>query len=517
MVDQDAAAAQPDRPLKLATDRSARADRKPYAIVDIGSNSVRLVIYDELGRAPLPRFNEKSLCRLAEGLAETGAIAASGFQRTVETVRRFRAIADAMGVTRIDALATEATRKASNGPALVAAIAEATGLEVRVLSGVEEATYAALGVVSGFYRPAGVIGDMGGGSLELAAIDDDRVGEGCVSLPLGALPAQSLLAQYGENAKTEVDAILAASPVPALPKPVFYPVGGGWRAFAKAHMMANPTPVNVVHGYRLDVKEARDFARSLWRMNEKTLGKMRGVPARRVKTIAAAALVLDRVLKRLGPQTVVFSALGVREGWLYRQITPEERYFDPLVEGAQDFALPLARVPAFAAALEEWTAALFPGESALARRLRVTACALSDVGWRDHTDWRAAEWYRRLVQFPFIGLEHPERVFLAAAIHARYGGAPEDPVMAPGLALIGPEERRRALILGRAMQLGYRVSGGVPQILTSARVSLQGDRLILRVGRSARVPDSEVVSSRLQSLADAIGNCRPMIVETPDD
>jgi exopolyphosphatase/guanosine-5'-triphosphate,3'-diphosphate pyrophosphatase len=399
----------------------------------------------------------------------------------------------------------------------VAAIAAQTGIAVRVLSGTEEATFAALGVISGFYRPGGVIGDMGGGSLELAGIDDDRVAEGCISLPLGALPAQSLLAQFGENAKSEVDAILAAQPVPALPKPVFYPVGGGWRALAKAHMMANPTPVNVVHGYRLDAREARSFAQGLWRMNEKALGKLKGVPARRAKTLAAAALVLDRVLKRLAPEAVVFSALGVREGWLYQQLAPEERYFDPLVEGAQDFATPLARVPGFAAALEDWTATLFPGETPMERRLRVAACALSDVGWRDHSDWRAAEWFRRLVQFPFIGLDHAERVFLAASIHARYAGCADDAALSPAIGLLSPDQRRRALVLGRTMQLGYRLSGGVPQILSSARVSMQGDRLLLRVGRRARVPDSEAVSLRLQSLADAIGDCRPMIVETPDE
>src|SRR5690348_7851015 len=164
----------PVRPLDLDPKRAGRLDRAPYAIVDIGSNSVRLVVYDQLGRAPFPRFNEKSLCRLGAGLAETGALAADGFRRTVEATRRFRAIAEAMGVVRIDALATEATRRASNGGRLVAAIAKEAGLAVRILSGREEAHYAALGVVSGFYRPRGLVGDFGGGSLEIAEARDDR-------------------------------------------------------------------------------------------------------------------------------------------------------------------------------------------------------------------------------------------------------------------------------------------------------------------------------------------------------
>src|SRR5271169_5647181 len=136
------------RSLELNPERAGRAGRAPYAIIDIGSNSVRLVVYDQLGRAPLPRFNEKSLCRLGDGLAETGAIAADGFRRTVEALRRFRGIADAMGVTRIDVVGTEAIRKASNGPALAAAIAAESGLKVRILSGAEEANYSTLGVIS---------------------------------------------------------------------------------------------------------------------------------------------------------------------------------------------------------------------------------------------------------------------------------------------------------------------------------------------------------------------------------
>ena len=322
MVKDNATLVRPHlRPLDLNPERAGRADRAPYAIVDIGSNSVRLVVYDQLGRAPLPRFNEKSLCRLGDGLAQTGAIAAEGFRRTVEAVRRFRAIADAMGVTKIDATGTEAIRRASNGPALAAAIAAESGLEVRILSGAEEARFAALGVISGFFRPVGSVGDMGGGSLEVAEALDDHVGDRWVSLPLGALPVEAMLADGLPEAKRRIDAILQESLPPALGKPVFYPVGGGWRALAKAHMEAAEAPVKVVHGYTLATEEARSFAKSLLRLAPAKLAATPGVPERRARTLPAAALVLDRVLKRLAPERVVFSALGLREGFLYSQLS----------------------------------------------------------------------------------------------------------------------------------------------------------------------------------------------------
>jgi exopolyphosphatase/guanosine-5'-triphosphate,3'-diphosphate pyrophosphatase len=501
------------RQLELVPERARRGGQPPYAIVDIGSNSVRLVIYDELGRAPFPRFNEKSLCRLAEGLRESGELAPEGVRRTLEAARRFSAIAEAMGVSRIDVLATEATRRASNGSELVEAIAREAGLAVRVLTGAEEASYAALGVVSGFFRPTGLVGDMGGGSLEVAEVLDDRVGERWVSLPLGSLPVASLIAERGAGARHKIDSLLGKMMPPALTDPVFYAVGGGWRALAKVHMAATRSPVQVVHGYTVDADEARDFAKRLWRMPEGKLAKVPGLPARRAPILPAAALVMDRVLKRLGPERVVFSALGVREGWLYAQLPDEERYHDPLVEGALVFGVPQSRVAEFGPALTRWTGDLFPGESAADKRLRIAACALSDIAWRDHADIRAVESFRRVLRFPFIGLDHAERVFLAAVLHARYAGSAEDSRLSPAIELLTPSARRRALILGRALLLGYRISGGVPAILECARLSIEADCVRLEVGAAARVPDSEVVMSRLKLLADAAGIRRTEIAE----
>jgi exopolyphosphatase/guanosine-5'-triphosphate,3'-diphosphate pyrophosphatase len=500
------------RALDLDPQRAGRAVRVPYAIVDIGSNSVRLVVYDQLGRAPLPRFNEKSLCRLGDRLARTGAIAPEGFRRTVQAARRFRAIADAMGVAKIDVTGTEAIRRASNGPALVAAIAAESGLNVRILSGAEEARFSALGVISGFFRPIGTVGDMGGGSLEVAEALDDRVGDRWVSLPLGALPVGAMLAEGAAEAKRRIDAMLQAKLPPALGRPAFYAVGGGWRALAKAHMEAVDAPVKVVHGYTLAAEAARGFAKSLLRLSPARLAATPGVPERRADTLPAAALVLDRLLKRLAPERVVFSALGLREGLLYSQLAVEEQYLDPLVEGAQLIGLPAARVPDFAPALVQWTAGLFSGETPAETRLRVAVCALSDVAWRDPPDLRAEESFRRLLRFPFIGVDHAERAFVAAAVHARCAGRPDAPWLSPAIDLVTPAGRRRAKILGRAILLAYRFSGVVPAVLASARLRIEPDCVRLEVAAAAHAPDSEVVVERLQFLAGALDVRRSEIV-----
>ena len=506
----------PHRPLELDPARVTRAERSHYGIIDIGSNSVRLMVYDQLGRAPLPRFNEKSLARLAEGLAETGAIAPDGFRRTVEAARRFRAIAEAMGVAKLDVTATEAIRRATNGKDLVDAIAAEAGLTVRILSGAEEARYAALGVISGFFRPVGAVGDMGGGSLEVTEAIDDRVGDAWTSLPLGALPVEALLAEGYEVAKRRVDDILRAGLKASFARPLFYPVGGGWRALAKAHIELVGAPVKVVHGYGVETQILRAFAKSIVRLPAARLLDMPGVSARRARTLPAAALTLDRVLKRLAPDRVIFSALGLREGLLYSQLDEAERYLDPLVEGAQLIGLPLARVPEFARSLAAWTADLFQNEKPAEQRLRVAVCALSDIAWRDAADLRAEESFRRLLLFPFIGVDHAERVFLAAAVHARYAGRPDAPWLTPAIGLISPAMQRRAQILGRAILLAYRFSGVVPAVLQSAKLLLEPDCVRLEVSPAARAPDSEVVVDRLRFLAAAVGAKRTEIVVRDD-
>jgi exopolyphosphatase/guanosine-5'-triphosphate,3'-diphosphate pyrophosphatase len=306
------------------------------------------------------------------------------------------------------------------------------------------------------------------------------------------------------NAKRSIDALLKEGLPTSLNHPTFFAVGGGWRTFAKAQMHAAGAPVQVVHGYRIAATEARAFAKAVLRLSPAKLAALPGVAKRRVRTLPAAAMMLDRVLKHLSPQHVVFSALGLREGWLYWQLAEEERYLDPLVEGAQLIGLPGARVPDFAPALVSWTAGLY-SETPADTRLRVALCALSDLCWHDHPDVRAEESFRRVLHFPFIGLEHAERAFLAVAIHARYAGRLDAPYLLNALTLLSEADRRRAEVLGRAILLAYRLSGGTPSVLASSRLSIGPSRLRLEVGRAARVPDSEAVSERLSLLAATVG------------
>ncbi len=310
-----------DRPaqkggLEIDTARILGRSTAHFGVFDIGAISFGLVVYDSLGRAPFPRFNEKTFPELGDRMDETGHLTADAIARAVQAVRRLDAIARAMQVSRVDILATEAVRRASNGAALITAITRATGREARVLTGAEEASYTALGVIAGFSAPKGLVGDIGGGSLEVAEVLGDRVGARKSSMPLGALVVRALMAEGGDRAKKTIDAELAENLPPLLTEPVLYAVGGGWRALARIHIAMSDAPITVTHGYALDADTARALAKKIARMTPEEVAALPDVPGRRIATLPAAALVMSRVLKHLRPARVVFSAYGLREGWI---------------------------------------------------------------------------------------------------------------------------------------------------------------------------------------------------------
>ncbi|MGP6090064.1 Ppx/GppA phosphatase family protein [Antarctobacter jejuensis] len=489
-------------PRKIEIDTARILAHKPehYAVIDVGSNSMRLVVYDDLCRAPFPRFNEKALVALGDGLNDAGYFTDDTVERALQAIARFKAIANAMGVTRVDVLATEAMRKAKNGKDLVAKIEELTGYSPKLLSGDEEATYAAMGVISGFFQPRGLVGDIGGGSLEIAEVLGDRVGDRKVSMPLGALPVRAMMKEDEREARKRIDAILKESLPPVLTDSTFYAVGGGWRALARIHIAMKDWPIGVVHAYELPMEEVAELAKSISRMTPEEIAQLPDVPSRRVETLSASALVMWRVLRMLRPDRVVFSALGLREGWLYAQLDEKEQYRDPLIEGTLAAGLPDARVPEFPEALARWTEGLFPGEVPNNRRIRLAVCALTDIAWRDHQKVRASDSFLRVLQFPFIGITHPERAFLATAIMARYGGKPAK-LDTRATDTLTSNAVRKAEFLGRTLLLGHRFSASVPEILEHAEIIVESNEIRLVIKEGSDVPDSDAVKDRLEKLA----------------
>ena len=489
----------------MAAPEAAAAPAGRIAVVDIGSNSIRLVVYDRLQRAPTPVFNERVLCGLARGLTHAGRLNDKGLQLALTNLVRFSRLTRAMRVERLDMLATAAVREARNGAEFVAEVERRCEVPVRVLSGGEEARLAALGVVSGTPGADGIMGDMGGGSLELVALHDGELGESA-TLPLGPLRLAEIDGGDRTMVEAEIDRALDRLPwLGAAADRSFYPVGGSWRSLARLHMEQSRYPLHVIHGYRLTREEAADLADVVAGLGRHSLQRIRTVSRRRLETLPYAALVMRHVLARTQPAEVMFSAAGLREGHLFDLLGPEEQERDPLIAAASDLAASEGRFGDLGAELTAWTASLFAEETAQQARLRRAAGHLADVAWREHPDYRAEQALYRILRLPAFALDHAERAFLAYAVFVRYGGRRGGDAAAPALALLSPEAAHRAEKLGLALRLAITVSGGTRDVLAAASLERQSERLLLRLPPDGSAAPGDAMQRRFDALVNALG------------
>ena len=327
------------------------------AVVDLGSNSVRLVAYEGLGRNPVAIFNEKAVLRLGRGMQASGRLNEAGVEQALRVMTRYASIARAMGAERFEVLATAAVRDASNGAGFVrdieARIAEVgfAGPRVRVLSGEEEAALSSDGVLCGIPGADGLLADIGGGSLELVRLDAGTVRQ-ATTLRLGVIRLSERSGGDLARARAIADGDLASVLWlgEAAGRDLFL-VGGAWRALARMHMELTHYPLNVVHHYTIEAEAARALAALVLDWPKKGPDKLPGVPRRRAEDLPLAATVLRRLLRRSGAARVVFSANGIREGWFMGGVAPEVRRQDPLVAAAREMGARLGRDAALPPAL----------------------------------------------------------------------------------------------------------------------------------------------------------------------
>ncbi len=475
------------------------------AVVDLGSNSVRLVVFEGLGRNPIPIFNEKAVLRLGRGLNASGRLNEEGLDQALMVMGRYHAIARAMGAHPFEVLCTAAVRDAANGPGFVEALREMMpGVPVRTLPGAAEADYAAAGLLCGIPSADGILADIGGGSLELVRLDGGRRGVG-QTLKLGVIRLAER--SGGDVVKARALAEADLSELPWLADGAgrdLYLVGGAWRALARIHIAQTGYPLNMVHHYTIDREEARDLTGVIAAASRRALERMPGVPRRRAEDLPFAAVVLRRLLRATGARRVVFSANGLREGWYMQHVPVERRDVDPLIAAGHELAERYGRDPSLPPALLAWTDPLFPTESGETLRLREAACWMSDIGSHDHPEYRAEQSFLRVLRQPGIGLDHHARAFLAMTLALRYEAEPDSMFLAPARILLSFEATRRATILGVALRLAYTLSAGTPDLLVGTSLEI-GSQLVLRLVAGTGVFAGESVTRRLERLGAAVG------------
>ena len=491
--------------------RPVRKPAKSVAVIDIGSNSVRLVVYEDKTRNLAPVFNEKTLCGLGREVQSTGLLAADAVEKALASLKRFKALIRIMKVGEVHAIATAACRDATNGPDFIAQAERICGCSIEILSGAREAKLSALGVASGVYKPNGIVGDLGGGSLELIDVRGHRITHG-ITLPLGGLALQDASQKSLKKAEKIVATQLSnLAPLKAGRGRTFYAVGGTWRALARIHIIQSGYPLRVMHGYSIPAADALDFARRLRRLAaNNTLADIETVADARRPLLTYAALVLEYIIRVAKPKAIVFSTYGVREGLMFEMLPEKEQQKDGLVATAQTLNALRSRSPRHAEDLIVWTDKLFRvaglRETEDEKRLRHVACWLSDAGWRAHPDYRGEQTLNLITNGNFGAVTHEGRAFLALAIYYRYAGLnAENEAPEVVRALVSPAMVDRARLVGAAFRVAFMISAAQRGVLSHTHFRNQGRKLILAFDKRASELAADRVTNRFKQLARLMG------------
>src|SRR5712675_2371 len=464
-----------------------------------------------MSRSLVSVFNEKALCGLGREVQSTGLLAPDAVAKALTSLKRFRALCKVQKVGRVYAIATAACRDATNGPDFIAKAERICGVKIEILSGPREAKLSALGVISGIYKPDGIVGDLGGGSLELIDVRANRVRQG-VTLPLGSLALQDSSHKSLKRAERIVRNDLSeVAQLKAGRGRTFYAVGGTWRALARIHIVQSGYPLRVMHGYSVPAADALDFARRLRRLAAANmLANIEIIADARRPLLTYAALVLEYIIRVARPKTIVFSTFGVREGLLYEMLPEAERSRDGFICAAQTLNELLSRSARHAQELIEWTDRLVRvvklRETEEDRRLRHAACLLSDIGWRVHPDHRGEETLSLITNGNFGSVSHQGRVFVALSVFYRYAGlSQENEPPSSTRDLVPPAMDERARMLGAAFRVAHLVSAARPGVLPATHFRSQGRKLMLVFEHQMVDLVADRVGSRFKQLARLVG------------
>jgi len=468
------------------------------AIIDIGSNTVRLVIYGGPPRVPVVLHNEKVTSRLGKGLVPGGKLGGKAMRTALAALARYAVLLRLKGVTNVETVATAAVRDAGNGAAFLEQVA-ALGLSPRLLSGEEEAVASAQGVMAAFPGASGVVGDLGGGSLELTHIDHDQCEHGS-TMPLGMLRMAELRAEGQAMFADSVEQELSAVDWSGRHTQPFYLVGGAWRALGRYAMKQQGWPIDDPHGFELSPEDALQLARTIGR--GKLVSDGYGMSQSRFAGLPDAAALLGVLVQKLAPSRLVFSAWGLREGLLFRQLDKPAQGQDPLMAGVAAFCDRQGAAPAEAAMVTGWTAGASPIAGTGSQRLRLAISMLALASLRVEPNMRASQATDWSLRKRWLGIDAEGRAMMAAALIANTGRTqvPES------LRLLASESAlHEAVAWGLAIRLCRRFSGTTTHALACSALSQRDGQLVLQVRAPYHALCTDLVEKDLRVAAEWLG------------
>lgn len=493
-------------------------NRRPVSVIDIGSNSIRLVIYEGIARSPTVLFNEKMLAGLGRGIVATGKLDPEAVVLAVEELRRFRALSEQAKAESLHVIATAAARDAENGPDFIERAERILGQPIHVLTGGEEAEYSALGVTSSIYGADGIVGDLGGGSLELVDVHEEMIGAR-ESLPLGGLRLQDMAkGSVEEAARISREALSEIGFLKEAEGRAFYAVGGTWRNLARLHMLTTNYPLNVMHQYVMQIDTLIPFLQQVMQGSVSKIKGIESVSKNRRALLPYGAAVMLEIIELMKPSEIVISAHGVREGYLYTLLPIDQQHDDPLVSAAEELAVLRARSVQHGYELVKWTAdtlaVLGVGESLQDERLRDAACLVADIGWRAHPEYRGVQSLNVIAHASFISIDHPGRAFLALSSLFRHEGVMKDGYAPELAAIAGPHYLERARLLAAMLRVIYLLSASMPGVIPRLKWVKQDDgRLALVLPNDLKNLRGERPDGRMQQLSKISGKNLVLIAE----
>lgn len=486
----------------LFDDPSSRALSR-VGVVDVGSNSVRMVVFDGAARSPAYFYNEKIMCGLGKGLAETGRLNPEGKVRALAALKRFSLLADGMGAAPLTVVATAATRESVDGPEFQEQIQRETGLKLHVIDGDEEARLSAQGVLLGWPDAQGIVCDIGGNSMELARIGNGTVGQR-ISTQLGPFRLQQVEGGV-EKRRALIDRVLKTAQSKIESKGErFYLVGGSWRVIARLDMERRNYPLTVLHEYRMQVKSLLDTLDWIESNDLAVLRARTGTSVERMELVPLACEVLRGIIKAFAPSEIDVSSYGIREGLLYEQMPEKLRRRDPLIEAARAAELTSARIPGTGKRMYDFLMPLFKDKPQERLRLVKAACLLHDTTWRAHPDYRAEVCFDNATRANLGGLDHPGRVFLGLSLLHRYKNSRSGSRLESLFRLLTEDEIQEAEVLGKAMRFGAMFAAGDPALAGSLKWKPKKRIIELDLTEMGVGLFGEVARARFTSLALAL-------------
>ena len=472
-------------------------------VVDVGSNSVRLVVFDGAARSPAYFYNEKIMCALGAGLSETGRLNPEGRARALAAMKRFKLLADTICDGPLTVVATAAVREAEDGPDFCDEVERETGIRLWVIDGAEEARLSAQGVLLGWPGSYGLICDMGGSSMELAEINGGDVGKRLTS-PVGPLKLRDM--KGGRRARKAFIRETLGQMFDELgeQKNRLFLVGGSWRAIAKIDMERRGYPLHVLHEYRMSASSVRDTGKYIQNNDIEELRLRAGVSSQRMGLACTAIDVLKQVVKTFKPRDIAISSYGIREGLLYEQMPQALRDRDPLIEACRFAEAKDARLPGYGRMVYNFVHPLFRAVPADRKRIVKAACLLHDVSWRAHPDYRAEDCFDNATRANLGGLKHSERVFLGLALMHRYSNRRDGTRFEALNHLVNARDERQAEILGRAMRFAAMFWLRKDEDLGTLDWKPKKKHLTLRLSKAAAPLFGEVAEARFMSLAETL-------------